>query len=145
MKPNETVDYHIKSTWHALTRMHNRIAGGYGLTQASAYVLMNIAREGTPATKIAPLIGMEPTSLSRLLKSLERKGLLYRVGDLEDKRVIRIFLTEEGLIKKKIALEVIQRFNERVQRMVNKADATVFFSVIQTINAATSDFEPVII
>jgi len=76
---------------------------------------------------------------------LEKKGLLYRVGDLEDKRVIRIFLTEEGLIKKKIALEVIQRFNERVQRMVNKADAAVFFSVIQTINAATSDFEPVII
>ena len=67
MDLKETVDFHIKSTWHAMTRMYNNIANKHGMSQTIGYVLINIAKEGTRATKIAPLMGMEPTSLSRLL------------------------------------------------------------------------------
>jgi DNA-binding MarR family transcriptional regulator len=121
MELKKTVDFHIKSTWHAITRMYNNIASKYDISQTIGYVLINIAKDGTPATKIAPLMGMEPTSLSRLLKNMEGKGLIYRRGDKEDKRIVRIYLTEEGVAKRKIAKQTILNFNEKLmQRLSNK-------------------------
>jgi len=67
MEKSETVDYHIKATWHSIFKMYNQIALKYDTSQATGFVLLSIAKEGTPSTTIAPLLGMEATSLSRIL------------------------------------------------------------------------------
>lgn len=141
MKPHQTVDYHIKATWHSLSRMYNQIASQHNLSQTTGYVLLNIQKEGTPATKIAPLIGMEPTSLSRLLKNMEDNGLVYREGDMADKRIVRIFLTPEGVEKKKIAQRVIRNFNEKVRELIDENELNTFFKVIETVNTLTEDYK----
>jgi len=141
MKPFQTVDYHIKSTWHSLARMYNQIGGKFNISQAMGYVLLNIEREGTPASKIAPLLGMEATSMSRLLKSLENNGLIYKKGDENDKRVVRIFLTEEGVLKKKLAQNVIRKFNETINENIPVEDMAVFFRVIEQINNLTQIYK----
>ena len=87
MKREETVDYNIKTAWHAINRMYNQEALKNDITTAIGYVILNInSTEGTPATKIAPLIGLESRSLVRMLKSMEEKGLIYRKADPSDKR-----------------------------------------------------------
>ncbi len=134
MDLRDTVDYHIKATWHSLSRMYSQIASEYGLSQTTGYILINIEREGTPATKIAPKIGMEPTSLSRILKNMDDKGLIYREGDKNDKRVVRIYLTKEGKEKKKIAKEKIIEFNKKVIEKIKPMDLKTFVKVIQSIN-----------
>ncbi len=133
MDLKETVDYHIKSTWHSITRMYNLIATEYGLSQTIGYVLINIEKEGTPATKIAPLMGMEPTSLSRLLKNMEDSGLIFRKGDQTDKRVVRIFLTEKGVAARKISKKTILDFNEKLLQRINRADLQTFIKVFDVI------------
>lgn len=142
MQPQETVDYHIKATWHSLSRMYNQIAATYGMSLTIGYVLINIRHDGTPATKIAPLMGMEPTSLSRLLKTMEDKKLIYRKKDEEDKRIVRIHLTDEGVLKKRVARLVIKKFNEEIYGQIPKEDLMVFFRVIETINAFANEYEP---
>ena len=129
----ETVDYHIKATWHSITRMYNLFASKYSLSQTIGYVLINIKREGTPATKIAPLMGMEPTSLSRLLKNMEDNGLIYRKGDKTDKRVVRIFLTKAGLEKRKISKETIINFNTKLLKRINTKEMETFIKVLACI------------
>jgi len=141
MKPTETVDYHIKATWHSISRMYNSIAAKYEISQAIGYVLLHIDKEGTPATKIAPLMGMEPTSLSRLLKSMENNALIYRQGDTDDKRVVRIFLTEAGVEKKRVAQNVIRLFNEKVRGSLREQEVQTFFKVMETINGLTENFK----
>ncbi len=137
MKLEETVDFHVKSTWHAITRMYNQIANSHGLSQTIGYVLINVSKEGTPATKIAPLMGMEPTSLSRLLKNMEESGLIFRKGDKTDKRVVRIFLTLEGVQKRKQAKSAIVEFNQRILNKIDVKDLDIFIRVSQTINSLT--------
>ena len=137
MKLEETVDFHVKSTWHAITRMYNQIANSHGLSQTIGYVLINVSKEGTPATKIAPLMGMEPTSLSRLLKNMEESGLIFRKGDKTDKRVVRIFLTPEGVQKRKQAKSAIVEFNQRILNKIDVKDLDIFIRVSQTINSLT--------
>jgi MarR family transcriptional regulator, organic hydroperoxide resistance regulator len=134
MRREETVDHNIKMAWHAIARMYNQQAVQYDATMSMGFVLLNInSDEGTPATKIAPLMGLEARSLTRLLKSMEEKGLIYREADKVDKRSVRIRLTKEGKIKKEKAREKVLRFNEMVRLQVSGEKLQNFFEVIQTI------------
>jgi DNA-binding MarR family transcriptional regulator len=134
MTREETVDYHIKSAWHAISRMYNQHAAVEDFTTAIGFVLINInSKEGTPATKIAPLIGLETRSLTRMLKKMEEKGLIFKSPDPVDKRSVRIFLTEEGKRKKEISILTIKQFNERVREKVSEAELKVFFGVFEKI------------
>jgi DNA-binding MarR family transcriptional regulator len=135
MRREETVDFHIRAAWHAIARLYNQKASNYGATMAVGFVLLNIdVEKGTPATKIAPLMGLEARSLTRLLKSLEEQGAIYRKADATDKRSVRIFLTEEGRKGRERAKETVLRFNEVVREEIPKEKLEVFFDVIQNIN-----------
>ena len=134
MKKEETVDYPIKSAWHAISRMYNQQAAEEGFTTAIGFVLINInSKEGTPATKIAPLIGLETRSLTRMLKTMEEKGLIYKKADPIDKRSVRMFLTEEGKRKKEISVQSVMRFNELVRAALTEEELGSFFGVISKI------------
>lgn len=135
MKREETVDYHIKSAWHAISRMYNQQAAQEDFTTSIGFVLINInSKEGTPATKIAPLMGLEARSLTRMLKSMEEKGLIFKKPDPIDKRSVRIFLTDEGKRKKEISVKTIKTFNLLVREHVSEDELDAFFTVFQKIN-----------
>lgn len=133
MRREETVDYAIKAAWHAIARMYNQQASKHDITMSMGFVLLNIHSEGTPATKIAPLMGLEARSLSRLLKTMEEKGLIYREADATDKRLVRIVLTREGKKKKERSRETVLRFNDAVRSQVEAKDLNVFFQVLHEI------------
>lgn len=135
MKREETIDYHIKAAWHSIARMYNQQAARYQGTMSIGFALLNIhAEEGTPATKIAPMMGLEARSLTRLLKSMEEKGLIYRKADKLDKRSVRIFLTKEGKKHKEKSKETVLRFNEVVREEIPANKLNVFFEVLRDIN-----------
>lgn len=135
MKREETVDFHIRSAWHAIARMYNQEAAQYDATMAMGFVLLNIdSEEGAPATKIAPQMGLEARSLTRILKTLEDRGIIQRKADPNDKRSVRIFLTKDGKKRKEKARETVLRFNEVVRTEISASKLNTFFDVIQQIN-----------
>jgi DNA-binding MarR family transcriptional regulator len=135
MRREETVDYNIRATWQAIARMYNQQAARYGATMSTGFVLLNInSEEGTPATKIAPLMGLEARSLTRILKSLEEAKMIYRETDKSDKRLVRIFLTKEGKVKKEKAREVVLLFNEKIREEIVPEKLNIFFDVLTDIN-----------
>jgi MarR family transcriptional regulator, organic hydroperoxide resistance regulator len=135
MKREETVDHNIKSTWHAVYRMYNQEAVKQGFTTTIGFVLLNIhAVDGTPATKIAPMMGLESRSLTRMLKSMEEKNLIYRAKDPNDGRSVRIFLTDLGKEKKELSRLTVLAFNEEVRNKIDPIKLQTFFEVIGQIN-----------
>ncbi len=137
MRKEKTVDFHIKWTWHAISRMYNLYAGQEDMTMSIGYVLLNIDLEkGTPATKIGPSIGMEPRSLTRMLKTLEQKGWIYRETDEGDKRFVNVFLTEEGKKRRSFARKGVIAFNKRIQEMISPERMDIFLDVINDIKNA---------
>jgi MarR family transcriptional regulator, organic hydroperoxide resistance regulator len=133
MKAEETADYHIKSAWHAISRMYNVYASQYDMTMAIGYVLLNIGKKGTPATKIAPALGLEPRSLTRMLKSLEEKDWIRREIDLDDKRIVKVFLTEEGKKKRDLARRGVIDFNTMIQEAIPQEQLLQCFDTINSI------------
>ena len=69
----------IRSSWIELYKLYNDQAAEKGVSLSMAFVLLTINENfGTPVTKIAPRMSMEPNSLSRILKAMEKKGLFIK-------------------------------------------------------------------
>lgn len=134
MKADKTVDYHIKSGWHAISRMYNSYAAPFDMTMAIGYVLLNIDRKGTPATKIAPALGLEARSLTRMLKTLEDKKWIRRESDDDDRRVVNVYLTEEGKKKRELAKEGVIAFNNAIYEKIGEEKLAIFFDVMQKVS-----------
>lgn len=133
--PEESVCFCTKTTWHAISRLYNTTGAQYDISAALGFVLLNINLEnGTPATKIAPALGMEARSLTRMLKTMEDNGYVSRVADDSDRRVMRIVLTEEGKKKRKLAKIGVVAFNKAVRETVPKEKLDIFFEVCSNIN-----------
>ena len=92
---DKTIDYILRATWQAVSRMYNEEASKYGATMATGFVLLSIDKEkGTPSTTLGPKMGMEASSLTRTLKSMEDKGLIIRKKNPLDGRGVIIYLTD---------------------------------------------------
>lgn len=134
------VDFVIRHLWHKFSRMYNQKANEYGMTISIGFILLNVDKEGTPSTQLGPKMGMEPTSLSRTLKTMEDKGLIRREASTKDKRKVLIFLTEEGIEKRRIARDVVLNFNQELMGNIPKGKLKVFFEVAEKLDA-TVDME----
>lgn len=130
------VDFVLRHLWHKVSRLYNQKASEYGVSTSVGFILLNVDKEGTPSTQLGPKMGMEPTSLSRTLKSMEESGLIYRKAAKDDKRKVLIFLTDEGVEKRRIARQVILDFNEHVISAVPKGKLKTFFEVAERLDTA---------
>lgn len=140
MKREETIDYNIKATWHAISRLYNQYGFDFDITASTGFVLLNIdVEEGTPATKIAPMMGLEARSLTRILKSMEEKNWISREKDPTDGRSVRICLTPLGKEKREISRRAVREFNKRIQQMIPANKLATFFEVLSSIKEIIED------
>ena len=140
MHKEQTIDHVLRATWQAVAKMYNEQAVKHDSTMAMAFVLLNIDIEkGTPSTALGPQMGMEPTSLSRILKSMEDKGAIYREKNPEDGRGVLIKLTEFGIEKRNISREHVIQFNETIKKHISEIKIKNFFEVTRTINKLIND------
>ena len=60
----------------------------------------------------------------------------------DDKRIVRIHLTNEGILKRKVAKIVIKKFNEEIYQHIPADELKIFFKVIEAINTFSSEYVP---
>jgi DNA-binding MarR family transcriptional regulator len=83
----------------AVTRLHRRLrqqSPGV-LSPAQSSALGSIYRLGTPTLgELAEAEQVQPPTMTRVVTSMEEAGLVTRVTDAGDRRVIRVGMTAEG-------------------------------------------------
>jgi DNA-binding MarR family transcriptional regulator len=137
---DKTIDYILRYTWQAVARMYNEEATKYGATMATGFALLSIDKEkGTPSTTLGPKMGMEATSLTRTLKSMEDKGLIYRKKNPADGRGVLIYLTDLGKEKRELSKNTVLLFNDTVKANLSEDQLKNFFEVSETINQLIND------
>jgi MarR family transcriptional regulator, organic hydroperoxide resistance regulator len=137
---DKTIDYVLRATWQAVSRMYNEEATKYGGSMAVGFALLSIDKEeGTPSTNISSRMGMEPTSLTRTLKSMEEKGLIFRKPNPADGRGVLIYLTKEGKEKRELSKQTVLKFNETVRKHVSDEKILHFMEVAEIINELIQD------
>jgi len=132
---DKTIDYALRATWQAVAKMYNEEASKFESTMATGFALLSIdPDEGTPSTSLGPRMGMEATSLSRTLKTMEEKGLIVRKPNPEDGRGVLIYLTDFGKEKRDVSKDVVVTFNEAIRNSVSDTQLQGFFEVTEIIN-----------
>lgn len=132
---DKTIDYILRATWQAVSRMYNEEASKYGATMATGFVLLSIDKEkGTPSTTLGPKMGMEASSLTRTLKSMEDRGLIIRKKNPLDGRGVLIYLTDLGKEKRDLSKSTVLKFNETIKQHVSPEKLNHFMEVSDTIN-----------
>lgn len=129
----KTIDYILRATWMGVQKMYNEEAGKKGSTMATGFALISIdPEEGTPSTALGPRMGMEATSLSRTLKTMEEKGLIERRPNPQDGRGVLIHLTSFGKEMRIFSKQVVLGFDEAVKEHISEDDLKTFTKVANT-------------
>jgi|ETNmetMinimDraft_23_1059889.scaffolds.fasta_scaffold11810_3 DNA-binding MarR family transcriptional regulator len=79
--------------YNALIR---KSASALNLTSSQAFHLISIPYDGITMSALSDKLGLDNSTLSRNIQKLERLGLIKRGGELYDRRVQKIFLTNRG-------------------------------------------------
>ena len=67
-----------------------------GISSAQYVILVNLASGVDSASGLCRSVSYDPGAMTRMIDRLEKKGLVRRVPCPEDRRVMRLALTEEG-------------------------------------------------
>lgn len=95
---SESVGYllsRVRSTlWNNVTQL---TMADLGITSTQASIMFMLASgRSLAAADLAREYGIDASAVTRLIDRLEKRGLITRVRSEEDRRVIRLALTEEG-------------------------------------------------
>ena len=132
---DKTIDYILRATWQAVARMYNEEASKFEGSMAIGFALLSIEKEdGTPSTEISSRMGMEATSLTRTLKTLEEKGLIIRKKNPKDGRGVLIYLTEFGKQMRAQSKETVMQFNDTIRKNISEEKLKNFIEVSEIIN-----------
>jgi len=132
---DKTIDYLLRTTWLSVSKMYNEEAAKFDSTMATGLTLLSIDQEkGTPSTSLGPKMGMEATSLSRILKTMEKRGLIERRANPEDGRSVLIYLTDFGREKRAYSREKVLTFNDAIKNNVSEEKLRHFYEVAELIN-----------
>lgn len=135
MKPEETIDFHIRWLWAKIAKRYNAEATQSGGTMSIGYVLLNIdQKKGSPSTSLGPAMGMEATSLTRLLNRMEDLELIVRQKDQSDGRMVRVFLTDKGKEMRLKSRQSVLKFNQEMQEVLTNEELTMFYQIMNKIN-----------
>lgn len=136
----KTIDYILRTTWLSVQKMYNEEAAKFESTMATGFTLLSIDPEkGTPSTALGPKMGMEATSLSRILKTMEKRELIERHPNPDDGRGVIIKLTEFGREKRAYSKEKVLTFNEAIKKNIADEKLKHFYEVAETISEMVSN------
>jgi DNA-binding MarR family transcriptional regulator len=87
----------LRAVIHKLARVLNDMSTGEGLTPTQYSVLSLVSGRGPLGlTELTELEGLNPTMLSRVVKTLDERGFIRRMTDPGDLRAARVAATPDG-------------------------------------------------
>ena len=83
-----------------ITRYFHQVVADHGLTRTSLGVLGALAvRDGLSHRELAEHVLLTPATLTPVVDALENSGDIRRDRDPEDRRVVRLYLTDVGRLR----------------------------------------------
>lgn len=108
---------------------------GYDITLDQFAVLIRLwDKDGLSQRELCERTLKTKSNITRILDSMEKKGLIFRQINKEDRRSFGIFLTDQGKAVKDELIPTAVRINSKIFKNINKEDGEVFLKVLNTIS-----------
>lgn len=133
----------IEQAYRHLEHVYERLINPLGLNVLEWYTLRALYDEdGLTASHLAAQVCRHPSSMTALLDRMEDKKLLRRQVDSEDRRSVRIYLTEAGRALESEVQRIAEGLDHLVDRLITPQEMQVFLhvlGVLQRIDVTASD------
>ncbi|MBI4512149.1 MAG: MarR family transcriptional regulator [Deltaproteobacteria bacterium] len=134
----------MRLTWavdHALQRASKRMEAILGVTGPQRFVIRIVGRfPGITAGHLASLLCVHPSTLTSLIRRLERQGLVRRRSDPRDLRRSLLGLTEKGRVVDAETVGTIELAVERVIRAAPREKLEASRDILAALASALDDF-----
>ena len=109
-------------------------AASFDLTVKQWLLLKVLSQEdGTNQTDLAMITDRDKTSLTRLLNTMERKGLIYREIDTADSRTKRVYISDHGHKAYRDTLHTVANAFAEIEEGLTKAEKRIIQKVMRKI------------
>jgi DNA-binding MarR family transcriptional regulator len=134
--------FNVRRAARAITQHYDRVLAPSGLRATQFTLLVALGRAGAiPFTRLADVLGMDRTTLTRNLSPLERDGLLtIRPGP--DRRVKLVTITEKGREVLTRAIPLWQDAQRRITAGLGAGRWDGIRRELQAIAALAGDTDP---
>ena len=106
------------------------------------FCVIGAEKESMSISEIASFLDKDKATISRAVKSLESKGLVLRQTIMEDKRMIQVKLSDQGMAKIMEAKQEKDFFLAKIESSISKTEQKLFLNVlIKILEAMGSDIE----
>jgi|SRR5882724_2193660 DNA-binding MarR family transcriptional regulator len=135
-KLDEHVCFLLDVATRRITKFYNRRLRRFGITYNHLFILTCLwEREGVHVKDLAKQLCLDSSSLTGHLDRLERAALVVRQDDPDDRRAVRVFLTEKGRHLKQQLQPIGQELKETLQRGVPPEMVSAFAAALHHISS----------
>ncbi|GBF32349.1 transcriptional regulator [Desulfocucumis palustris] len=108
--------YTLKVTMKKLEKHLARELDKYGVNFGQSLILFSLLeKDGITLSEIGSRARIENSSLTTMVDRLEKELLVERRPDSQDRRIIRVFLTDRGRGLAREVLDAGERFNQYLE------------------------------
>lgn len=107
-----------------------------GLHPGQEMVLIELwESDGLRGGELAERLGVEPPTVTKMLRRLERCGLVERCQDPQDARSFRAYLTDEGRSLEESLTRIWERVEERTFAGMSREERRSFHRLLEKVRA----------
>lgn len=148
MQPRDTISYWLSYTLRYIASAFFEVLEAHCVERGKAYVItppqwgmmaLVEAQGEQTISALAQQLGVDAPAITAIVRRLEQSDLVERVHDLEDRRVVKVYLTAEGHDIIRSLDPVVAAFNERI---VPHDQRQAFFEQMQQLIATVSTAAP---
>src|SRR6266849_4398473 len=123
MQPDDSIGYWLSYAQRSFSSAFSEVLRTHCIAEGTAYVitppqwgiLSFIAHEqGETIGVLAQHLGVDAPAVTNIVQRLEQSGLVERVRDREDQRVVKVSLSEEGHSIMSTLQSAVEAFNEQL-------------------------------
>ena len=96
-----------------------KLSSKFELTLSQALILLYIPFDGITISDLSQKLGIDISTMTRNIQRIERKQLIHRTPNLNDKRSIKLLLSPRG---ENIANSLNKEMAENIQKIIDKYD-----------------------
>ena len=112
------------------------------LSPAQSRILMALwEQDDIPVRKLASLTSLDKSTLSLSLSRMEQFGIVKRMGDTSDRRVVRVKLTDDGRTLRQSSVKAMQELEIMLFENIKQEDKEIFLQVLEQVFENANDQE----
>ena len=128
------INYLLTVTQHEVFQVFSQGLTPFNITPGQYGVLRYLWENSACTPKeISQVLRLENSTVSGVLDRMEKKGLIKRELDSNDRRSIRVVLTPEGASMRDGVLEIIDDLNKQVLDVLSPEQREIFIDSLRKI------------